>query len=314
MGNLPQERVTPARPFTVTGLDHCGPFKVRLQPNKKAVNLLYIVVFICFATKAVHLEITFNLTTYSFLIALKRFVSRRGIPLTIYSDQAKTFIGARNNLRQPLLFENNLPAEILNYLQEKQVEWKFIPRYSPNFGGLWESCVKSFKHHFSKTVTTNVLHFEEFSTILDKIEAILNSRPLWPMSNDPNYLSPLTPGHFLIGSAMTDILNTKAEYPTSSVTNWKLIKKLYEKFWKRWSMEYLHQQQQRCKWVKQTNIRVNTLVILKDKFLPPLLWRMGRIIKLHPGNDNIPRVASIKTSSGTLIRSISEICPVLDPA
>nr|XP_018913405.1 PREDICTED: uncharacterized protein LOC109041495 [Bemisia tabaci] len=179
MGNLPQERVTPARPFTVIGLDHCGPFKVRLQPNKKAVNLLYIVVFICFATKAVHLEITFNLTTYSFLLALQRFVSRRGIPLTIYSDQAKTFIGARNNLRQPLLFENNLPAEILNYLQEKQVEWKFIPSYSPNFGGLWESCVKSFKHHFSKTVTTNVLHFEEFSTILNKIEAILNSRPLW---------------------------------------------------------------------------------------------------------------------------------------
>ena len=95
MGNLPSDRVTPSRPFTIIGIDHCGPFKVRLQPTWKTFNLMYIVVFICFSTKAIHLEITFDLTTYSLLLALQRFVSRRGAPRKIYSDQSKTFIGAK---------------------------------------------------------------------------------------------------------------------------------------------------------------------------------------------------------------------------
>ncbi|KAH8394377.1 hypothetical protein KR215_007024, partial [Drosophila sulfurigaster] len=69
-------------------------------------------------------------------------------------------------------------------------------------GGLWEAGVKSFKTHFYKTVSSVKHTFEELSTLLSKIEACLNSRPLTPMSEDVSDLEALTPGHFLIGGPL----------------------------------------------------------------------------------------------------------------
>ena len=69
-------------------------------------------------------------------------------------------------------------------------------------GGLWEAAVKSFKTHFKKTAADFKFTFEEFATLLAKIESCLNSRPISTMSEDPSDNSVLTPGHFLIGSPL----------------------------------------------------------------------------------------------------------------
>ena len=68
-------------------------------------------------------------------------------------------------------------------------------------GGLWEAGVKSFKKHFKKVADDFKFTFEEFGTLLSKIEACLNSRPISSMTENPNDTVALTPGHFLIGSA-----------------------------------------------------------------------------------------------------------------
>ncbi|GFW98765.1 integrase catalytic domain-containing protein [Trichonephila clavipes] len=81
----------------------------------------------------------------------------------------------------------------------KAIQWKFIPPRSPNFGGLWEAGVKSFKHHLYRTLVNSKITFEEFETIIIQIEGILNSRPLVPLSDNINEYEVLTPGHFIIG-------------------------------------------------------------------------------------------------------------------
>ena len=78
MGQLPAARVTPSPPFTITGIDYAGPFTLKKGHTRKPVLVkAFLALFICFSTKAVHLEIVSDLTTEAFLACLKRFVARR---------------------------------------------------------------------------------------------------------------------------------------------------------------------------------------------------------------------------------------------
>jgi len=99
MGELPSPRVQPSRPFLTTGIDYAGPISLRLgTPRSKTITKGYIAIFVCFATKAVHIEVMINLTTEAFLAALRRFVAHRGKPRMIYSDNGTNFQGAANQL------------------------------------------------------------------------------------------------------------------------------------------------------------------------------------------------------------------------
>ncbi|XP_062141879.1 uncharacterized protein LOC133849814 [Drosophila sulfurigaster albostrigata] len=151
-------------------------------------------------TKAIHLEATTDLTAEKFLEAFSRFVARRGCPLHMYSDNGKTFVGASSILSKE--FVESTRNLIVTTHSHQGLAWHFNPPGAPHMGGLWEAGVKSFKTHFYKTVSSVKHTFEELSTLLSKIEACLNSRPLTPMSEDVSDLAALTPGHFLIGGPL----------------------------------------------------------------------------------------------------------------
>ncbi|KAF2897664.1 hypothetical protein ILUMI_08511 [Ignelater luminosus] len=95
-------------------------------------------------------------------------------------------------------------------------KWKFVPPRAPHFAGLWERGVRSVKHHLKRVIGNANLTYENFYTILTQIESVLNSRPLYPLTQDPNDLEPLTPGHFLIGSPLTSYPQVQVEGPGST--------------------------------------------------------------------------------------------------
>lgn len=144
MASLPAGRVTISRPFSHCDLDYAGLFLIRESKWRNARNYkAYLSIFVCFATKAVHLELVSDLTSDSFIGALKRFVSRTGKLFYIYFDNGTTFVGAQRQLKKyfDFLYNDQTQADISHFLRSQKTSWKFIPPNAPHFGGLWEAAV-----------------------------------------------------------------------------------------------------------------------------------------------------------------------------
>ncbi|XP_025190399.1 uncharacterized protein LOC112590994 [Melanaphis sacchari] len=134
--------------------------------------------------------------------------------------------------------------EIQKQTANDGVEWRFIPPRSPHFGGLWEAAVKSMKNLIGKVLGESHLTYEELNTILTRVEACLNSRPLTEMSSDPSDLTYLTPAHFLIGESLMAVPERdESTMPANRLDRWRRIRQYSQILWKRWSHEYLNQLQ-----------------------------------------------------------------------
>lgn len=234
MGDLPSVRVSPPpRSFAHCGVDYAGPFKVRASAGRGAkAHTAYIALFICLATRAIHLELVGNYSTAAFISAFNRFCSRRGLPQSMYSDNGITFMSADRELSSAYRAALRDPT-FLNRTTNDNIEWKFIPLSAPHFGGLWEAGVKSVKHHLRRVLGNNALSFEELVTLLCQIEACLNSRPIAPFSDSYDDYQYLTPDHFLIGSSITVapepfLLDLKE----SRLSRWQVVRQITERFWK----------------------------------------------------------------------------------
>lgn len=310
MAALPEPRVNVSRPFTHTGIDYAGPIDIRISGGRgHKTSKGYISIFICFSTKAIHVEAVSSLTSTAFIAAFRRFCGRRGHIKHIYSDNGTNFVGANRILKTLEKTEREaFNEDVQRCLIESGVTWHFNPPASPHFGGLWEAGVKSIKTHLSRMGSTNFT-FEEFSTLLIQIESCLNSRPLCPLSDDPSTLDVLTPGHFLIGSALLsppdETIDNLNDLP---LTRWQTVQREVHSFWKKWRNEYLQRLQQRPKWMKQrNNLAVDDLVLIKDDNAPPTQWLRGRVMEIHPGNDNLVRVVTLKTVRGNVKRPVAKL-------
>lgn len=313
MGSLPPERITTSRPFQHVGIDFCGPFSTKVARIRRPLTMKsYVALFVCFATKAIHVELVSNLTTEAFLACLDRFISRRGMPTTIHCDNAKTFKGAANTLKELYNLQSSEKHRdsVYSFCNKRYISFKFIPSYSPHHGGIWEAGCKGLKHHLKRVIGNLCLTFEELYTVIVQIEGVLNSRPL--LTLDPNEGKYLTPGHFLIGAALTSYPDVNlTETPVHRLKFWNIVTKLKQDYWKSWSKDYLNQLQSRPKWKQASpNLKVGDLVLVKDLNTAPLVWPMARIVKIFPGKDNKVRVAEVRMGNKTYVRSVTKFCPL----
>lgn len=140
MGDLLNNRVVPARPFSKVDVDFCGPIYVRESGRRNVKRTkAYVAVFICMVVKAVHLEVVSNMITDAFLGAFKRFVSRRGKLSDVFSDNGTNFVGANRELEQfkKLVDSEIAKSKIIDNTALEGIKWHFMPARAPHFGGLW---------------------------------------------------------------------------------------------------------------------------------------------------------------------------------
>ncbi|XP_037045848.1 uncharacterized protein LOC119081228 [Bradysia coprophila] len=307
MGNLPAERVNIARAFVHTSLDFMGPFDIHSMPRGKRITKGYVCIFVCLTTKAVHMEAAPDLSIDGFIGCLKRFIARRGLVKKLICDNGTNFRGAHNKLEElyEIITSEKGKRKIRKYCVERDIDWFFTPARSPHFNGLSEAAVKSAKLHLTKILHSVQITIIELGTISAEIEAILNSRPLTAMSNDPNDIQPLTPGHFLIGAPLNTIDDRLLPY-SSKAKLWHKLVAMRNQFWDRWSSEYLSELQGKTKWKSEKeNIKVGDMVVIKKDHVKPLKWKIGRIVEITTDEHGKVRVAKIKVAKADASNAIN---------
>ncbi|UYV80693.1 hypothetical protein LAZ67_19001416, partial [Cordylochernes scorpioides] len=171
MGDLPIHRIIPSSRFSKTGIDFAGPFITKPNVIRTKVTLKsYIALFICFSTKAIHLEIVSDLSTPAFLAAFRRFISRRGKPSDIFTDNATNFKGAKNILNN--IHQLVKDSSIQNYVTNEHITRHFIPPSAPNFGGIWEAGIKSLKYHLLRLFNVEKMLSSELVLTIAKMSSI----------------------------------------------------------------------------------------------------------------------------------------------
>jgi hypothetical protein len=256
---LPSHRVRGDRAFSVTGIDFAGPFTIRALPGQQETKA-YICLFTCTTSRAVHLELLEDLSTASFLMAFRSFISHHFQPKMVLSDNATTFESAARTLKK--LYEN---PEVTKYFSDCQIEWRFIPKRAPWYGGFWERLVGLTKEALKKMLGRTKLKFNEFRTIVTEIEAILNNRPLTYVSSNLEDPQALTPSHLLYGDRLTslpydpsveeELLDPSfGEKPSQLLDIFSRRQRILKAFWTRWQLKGLPYQPSRetCRF-KQTS-------------------------------------------------------------
>ena len=310
MAPLPLARVqTSLRAFTRTSVDFGGPF-ITIQGRGKRREKRYLCLFTCLATRAVHLEIAFGLTTDSFLNAFYRMANRRGLPDEVYSDNGTNFIGADRELQALLSQVDN--HKIQESVANKGVKWHFNPPLAPHFGGAHESMVKSAKKAIKAILGQADINDEELMTAIIGAEGLINSRPLTYQSANHKDDVPLTPNHFLHGQIGGIFAPTSVdETQFSPRKRWRRVQELVRHFWHRWLREWLPGLSARKKWHRERrNIQKGEVVLLISPDTPRGSWPMGRVVEIYPGDDGRVRVVKVQVGQGTLIRPISKLCPL----
>lgn len=194
---LPKLRVQEAIPFSVTGVDFTGPLYVR---SENGITKNYICLFTCAVMKAVYLEVVSDLSEKSFLQTFRRFLSRRSLPHHMISDNATTFLASSETLSD--LFQS---ASLKAQFSQQGVEWKFIPKQAPWYGGLWERLIGLTKRTIKKTLGKASITLTELQTLAVEVEAVLNDRPITYVSSDCVDEEPLTPSHLLSRRKITSL-------------------------------------------------------------------------------------------------------------
>ena len=263
-GKLPDFRSKFSQPFEHVGMDHAGPFYLKDRGK------VYVLLFTCACTRAVHLELVSSLNTLDTAFAFRRFQARRSHPVAVYSDNAPCF-----RRLAPLI-----PAQ-----------WNFIPERSPSWGGWWERLIQVVKCSLKKTIGRTSLTFTELHTVLLEIEGAINERPLTYVSDEVDSVAPLTPAHFLhirqpLGAPWT------ADTPDTLGRRWRYVYKVAADLQSRWKLEYLPSLR-RWRGLSSSGAhpKVGDVVLVSEGAKGS--WPLARVMSLHPGRDGVVRMVTI---------------------
>ena len=305
MADLPLERCLSGNPpFTFVGVDIFGPL---YAAQGRSQVKRYGCIYSCMNTRGCHLELLDSLDTDSFICGMRRFMSRRGCPRKVWSDNGSNLVSARKEIKQALLKLDK--SKILSEARQNDVDWHFNPPLASNFGGFYERMIRSVRSILAAQlgVVTPKMTTEVLRTVLCEVEAILNSRPITKVSLDIDDDSYLTPNHLILLKGYKP-MSWGSEIGKSYRTHWEVVRKFADEFWKRWVKTYLPALQSRQKWLSvKRNLKKGDLVLMVDQCENRGYWNLALVTDTHPSSDGLVRSVTVKAKKKCYDRPVNKL-------
>ena len=321
MADLPSDRLSMEPPFTHVGIDVFGPWAISARRTRggHADSKRWAVLFTCLSTRAIHLEVIESMDSSGFINALRRFLAIRGPVKEIRSDRGTNFVGACKDLGISSNIDENV---VERYLSEKGCKWTFNPPHSSHMGGVWERMIgitrKILDSMLLQSGLSRLTH-EVLTTFMAEVMAIVNNRPLVPVSTDAQDPFILTPA--------TLLTQKSGPYPIPPggfddrdlyKRQWRQVQSLANTFWDRWRKQYLSTLQSRRRWTSsRPNITPGSVVLMRDCQSKRNDWPLGVITQVFPSKDGRVRKVEVKINrqDGTklFLRPVAEIVLLFSP-
>ena len=302
MAPLLEEQVKVDTPcFTTVGADFFGPFHVRI---KRSTQKRYGCIFVCLASRAVHIEVAHSLSTESLLSAIRRFESRRGAVTKIYSDNGTNFVGGNREHRQAIAEWNQ--QQITKDLRQRGIDWHFNAPHSSESGGIWERQIRTIRKVLCSITSSITFTDEQLLTLMAEAERVVNNRPLSHVGDDSSTI--ITPSMLLTlknDSCLPPGVFSPDDHYT--VRRYRQAQYLASVFWQRFMRHYLPSLQARQKWQRSSgNVRVGDVVLLIES-TPRGMWPLARVTKVNVSRDGYIRSCEVFSRGSSLTRPISKI-------
>ena len=314
MSPLPIERIKPSPAFLNVGVDYFGPYTIKGEVQQRVRGKGYGVIFTCLSVRAVYVDLATNYSTDGFLLVLRRFISLRGYPQKIFSDNGTNLVGASNELKQAI--QGLDWKEIQNYGIDKGTEWIFSPGDAPWYNGATEALVKSVKRALNAVGGEHIFCFNEYQTLLFEAAQLVNQRPIGIKPKQPNDGSYLCPNDLILGRSSPSVPQGPFKERCSHKYRLDFVQKSVECFWRRWTREVFPSLVITPKWhVERRNVQKGDVVLIGDSNELRGKWKMGIVVETIPSLDGRIRRVKVRycNPNETVERAVQRLI-VLVPA
>ena len=278
---FPSSRLPPSPPFYSTALDLFGPLEVRDTVKRRTTKKVWGVIFVCTVVGAVHLEVSEDYSTDSFLQCLTRFIHLRGTPRRIQSDPGTQLVAAAKQVGTWDF------SKLTEWASGAKTEWHFVPADSQHYNGCAESMIKSTKNQLTACLKEKTFTKGELDTVLSGIAVIINSRPLGKFAGDDVLAGgPITPLHLLSGRASINTPRVEVTEDATLARRIQFIEDTTQQFWDKWFCRVFHHLVPNYRWsVERRNVQVGDVVLLKESNQLKGEYRLARVTEAKPGAD-----------------------------
>ena len=299
MAELPPEHLTPSPPFYVTGIDYFGPFPIRGEVNKRVRGKCYGILFACFPSRAIHVDLSVDCSTDSFLQTLRRFFSIRGWPRKFYSDNGSQLVAASKELKKLVRDINWKMVQEVGVTHGS--EWSFSVAEAPWTNGATKALVKSVKKALSVILGEQVLTFSELQTVCFEAAQVVNQHPIGRNPTTPEEGCYVCPNNLILGRASALVPQGPFRERCSNKHRIDFIEKLVGHFWKAWYRDVFPNLVVRQKWhVDKRNVCEGDIDLIEDKNALRGEYKLGKVTKAYITSDGRVRrvVVGYKRSKG----------------
>ena len=308
MAPLPDSRVKMAPTFHTTSMDLFGPMKIKDTVKQRTHKDVWGVIITCTVTRATYLDLTADYGTDSILQTLRRFVSIRGCPGEILSDQGSQLIAAAKDIAHLVKKWDWKP--IHEWAATNKIKWTLAPAEGQHQNGVSESLVKVTKRSIKHQIMNNILTFSELQTVLFEIANIMNSRPLGIITgSDPLSPSAITPNDLILGRASSEVPQGPFDLNESKniTKRFRFLQNLVSQWWNEWYQSVFPSLVPCYRWLQRhRNVRVGDICLIRYRKETRATYRLGRVTEVRTGTDGLVRsvVLQYKLSSEKVFRHV----------